>query len=363
MLSSTAFYDRVLDRVNGQLPFKLDMDALASLYEDRKFPLKEENLKKYDAKELDRLADDAVNIIKATFHKATPQDKPYYIASAGAPCVGKSTQLELTQLLKGEDWPVYVSPDRGVIQGVNALSIRSTEPYVPGAPLRKTGLETTYWAQYDECKDHAQCYDKWREASIWINELIFLLAAAHKCNIVHDTTHTSPGSIYSFKFLNKCGYHITVNMMTASQSAREAARDSRAVVQVTAEDFRDKVITPAQVKMFVEQSHVVALMFNDEKFIQANGAECWKVLAVRADGEAKLLVSKDDLPEGTIMLAAALQQEPAEKKDEKATAKEVGRSALMASTMGGFSSEEDDDDANVDLSASTSGFGSTGNVK
>lgn len=178
-------------------------------------------------------------------------------------------------------------------------------------------------------QDHNACYNHWREASIWISELVFLLAVAHKFDICHDTTHTSKFSFYTFDVLKEYGYNIEVLMMTASDDARRAAKGAREIMQVTDEDFKSKVLSGEQVNMFMKYADKISLFYNDEKFVEADSQKSWRVLAEYDKSTGGILNSPiQDLPEGTTILASVLQQQATpESPNAETPVKEVASTA------------------------------------
>lgn len=152
--------------------------------------------------------------------KCTAKDNPRYIATAGAPGVGKSHWFEAEFINKPGFDGVYADPDRVALPAL-----------------------TDYVAMKDS--DPARAYEVHRDASNFMANFLIVWGAAHGYDIYHGTTSQSPRNKATYTGYKSLGYAKEVHVIFATPEQRAAALNHRAaggIVQVTAEDAAGKAI-------------------------------------------------------------------------------------------------------------------------
>ncbi|MBM3893548.1 ATP-binding protein [Candidatus Dependentiae bacterium] len=178
-------------------------------------------LDRYNEQELTLIYADLQERQKALFSGASKINE--YIATAGAPCAGKSMLLERTIAAFPEKY-VYVDPDRATL-------LHMTNTYKKDLANKARTIE--------------EAYNHWRDASNFIANLFLAKALKEGYAIAHGTTMTSPMISKLFSSL-KTDYGRTIHLLhvTCDEFVRKASEEQRragGVVQCTWEDFATKM--------------------------------------------------------------------------------------------------------------------------
>lgn len=160
---------------------------------------------KYTNQEKQLIMTDLVKIVEKQFDAVTQPiaTKPIYIASAGAPGVGKSYFLEKEYGYKPKN-AVHVDPDR--------VSLLSMTGYNNDKIIIGTKA----------------AYKKWRDGSNFIANFMLIKAMTEGLNIVHGTTSTSNNISHIYDNLHKNNYKINLHILFADNSLRQSALEYRA---------------------------------------------------------------------------------------------------------------------------------------
>lgn len=217
-----------------------------------------------DSRLLD-IATDYEAIRALRFAHATPAvapQKPVYVATAGAPCSGKSTELERELAYGGNGTPdaryataVLTDPDRWVMEYMN----HTYRPLVSGLQIAEKGIVKAMQNAYDSARGGSNAI-----AGMLLNE-----AVLKHCSIVHGTTLTGPHTAGMLKSLGDAGYERRLLLCAAPDMVREAARDKRlnqeGRYQVTDADFVNKAPDFIRnMSTYFDQGDHVVLMWKPE---------------------------------------------------------------------------------------------------
>lgn len=172
----------------------------------------------YSAEEIVQIKNDLQMIEQEAFKNKSSQEKPQYIATAGTPGTGKTFFIEQMFNPYSLNY-VYIDPDRFVLPKLTGYQV----------DLKK-GV----------CPENA--YIKWRDASNYIANHMFVRAICSKLNIIHGTTSGSPRMVTIYKELSNCEYNIKLHILFADCKLRQAAINARnkIFVQVIAADAASK---------------------------------------------------------------------------------------------------------------------------
>ncbi len=178
-------------------------------------------LDRYNEQELALIYADLQERQDALFAGAAKTNE--YLATAGAPCSGKSTLLE--QIIAASPIKyVYVDPDRATL-------LQMSNTYKKDIENKTRTIE--------------EAYTYWRDASNFIANLFLAKALKEGYAIAHGTTMTSPIIGKLFNSL-KTDYGRTIHLLhvTCDEAIRKASEEQRragGVVQCTWEDFTTKM--------------------------------------------------------------------------------------------------------------------------
>ncbi len=156
---------------------------------------------------------------------ALPNEKPLYLATAGAPLTGKSTLL--AKELAGQE-------DQRYHQAVTIDPDEYTIPY-----MKHTR------ALLPDTATNEDAYHFMRPGSNMIANTLFNKAVEGRHHIAHGTTLTSPHTERNLMNLGEAGYEKRLLLCDAPQAAREdmkAYRESTGDHHATQKDFIDKDI-------------------------------------------------------------------------------------------------------------------------
>lgn len=178
-------------------------------------------LDRYNEQELALIYADLQERQEALFAEAAKTNK--YLATAGAPCAGKSTLLERVLATAPQKY-VYIDPDRATL-------LHMSNTY-------KKDIET-------KTRTIEEAYTHWRDASNFIANLFLAKALKEGYAIAHGTTMTSPAITKLFTALKQDFKRSTTLLhISCNESVRKASeeqRRARGVVQCTWEDFATKM--------------------------------------------------------------------------------------------------------------------------
>ncbi len=178
-------------------------------------------LNRYNEQELALIYADLQERQEALFTGAAKTNE--YLATAGAPCSGKSTLLERIIATASQKY-VYVDPDRATL-------LKMTNTYKKDIENKTRTIE--------------EAYTHWRDASNFIANLFLAKALKEGYAIAHGTTMTSPAIDKLFNAL-KTNYNRTIHLVhvTCDETVRKASEEQRragGVVQCSWEDFATKM--------------------------------------------------------------------------------------------------------------------------
>lgn len=204
---------------DGYQPIDQKIDALlAEKIPHRHFlsaELIKKNLTKYTEQEKELIYQDYLDIRSYTFAQATKGTE--FDVSCGGPGAGKSFEME--KRIEGKHM-AYRDPDRA----------------------------TLFYMKNTYCADHNSpqaTYDKWKEASIFVNEVLLAEALTEGYNIAYGATMTTPFASKMFASLqNVYGYRIHLYHHTCPDEVRKETIDYRdkvtGRVQCNEKDFKEK---------------------------------------------------------------------------------------------------------------------------
>jgi len=177
--------------------------------------------KPYDDAQQQEIANELIVLFNKNFHGKLPSKNKLYIATAGAPGVGKSVFLE--ELLAKDSHKseniIYVDPDRQALR-----------------------LMYSYWKLANTNGDEV-AYETYRDASNFICNFQLVWAIYKGYNIAHGTTSTNERVAKSLlPGLKKLGYTVDIHVLFANMEARTSSLLHRLKVQ----DFYQ--VTPADAK-------------------------------------------------------------------------------------------------------------------
>lgn len=160
--------------------------------------------------------------------------KPIYLATAGAPCAGKSTVLDqyIAENPDLHSYAVKVDPDRWAMLFM---------PNTYHGHLMSAGMVAN---APDFAAAQIRAYDVARPASNYLTNEVFNKAVQLGYDVVHGTTMTSPFAGDLLTKMKNAGYNTQLLIVGASDDVRTAAAENRTVnqgfYQATAEDIADK---------------------------------------------------------------------------------------------------------------------------
>lgn len=165
---------------------------------------------------------------------AMPREKKLYIATAGGPCSGKSTELDLELSNRETDYRynniVIIDPDRYTMDYMN----HTYRPMLSAGKKAELGAEEAA----------RQAYERARPGSNIIANVMFNQAFDGGYHIAHGTTMTSPFIGGMLDNLGKEGYYRRLLLCSSPLETREAAGTKRiekeSHYQVNPDDFKDK---------------------------------------------------------------------------------------------------------------------------
>jgi predicted ABC-type ATPase len=195
--------------------------------------------KTYTNEEKVLIKKDLNNIKDLCFNSRKSQEKPIYLATAGAPGACKSTILE-TYLhdQKVQDNFVYADPDQRSLKFMINTYYQSLTCY-----------EIKKYPNYQDILKNA--YTKWRDASNYIANNILNYAFEGKYNIAHGTTSTSSVVSSLYKKLKEKDYKIILLLCNAPDETITKALENRAQKQGFVQVAQDDITKKA--KMFTER--------------------------------------------------------------------------------------------------------------
>lgn len=186
---------------------------------------------------------------------ATNKEKPLYLGTAGSPCSGKSTELDL-EIEGGKD-PRYsgivmVDPDRYAMDYMNYTY----------RPLLSAGSK----ARLGFAQAAKQAYDRARPGSNIIANLILNEAVDRGYHVAHGSTLTSPFSGNLLQSIADAGYERHLMVVYADTATRvEAGKkraDAEAHYQVDTSDFEEKAgLFPQRMADYFRHGDLVTLFF------------------------------------------------------------------------------------------------------
>lgn len=197
------------------------------------------------------------------------KDEPkLYIATAGSPCSGKSTELDL-ELESGAD-PRYdgvlkVDPDRYTMEYMNHTY----------RPLLSAGEKAKYGAE-DAAR---RAYDLARPGSNIISNLLLNEGFQRRLHIAHGTTMTSPFVGGLLEKLGKAGYERRLLLCYGEDDMRVDAGQKRiekeAHYQVDPSDFveKGKLFPQRMTDYFVHADHLILMWKGDVEQRATRAAE------------------------------------------------------------------------------------------
>lgn len=163
-------------------------------------------LKGYSDQEVELILRDYLKIRSETFQNVSRVKK--YLTTAGGPGAGKTTIL--TRVMKEQEIRyAYIDPDDCLYRMENTYQT---------VPSRQEG------------------YDKWRQASIFVANLLLAEALRMQCAIAFGSTLATQGSLKAFpRIKGQEGYEIEILHITSPEEERKIAVQYR----LTAVDFVD----------------------------------------------------------------------------------------------------------------------------
>lgn len=160
-------------------------------------------------------------------------ERKLYLATAGAPCTGKSTELDLElarQFDPRYDNAVLIDPDRWVMEYMT----HTFRPMMSAGNIADRGVRDNARHAYAQCRPGANII-----ANLLLNE-----AFDDGRHIVHGTTLTDDYTGEMLKTLGDAGYERRLMICACEEAVREDASHRReeeeGVYQVTQGDFREK---------------------------------------------------------------------------------------------------------------------------
>jgi predicted ABC-type ATPase len=221
------------------------------------------------------------------FWGALPQDRPKYIATAGAPGSGKSTLLDLkTKELNG----VFIDPDRYTMSAMTAYRL-----YLLSAGMIATdGNEEASRRAYNVCRGASNAL-----SLEWLNQCV-----RSRLNIKHGTTLSGKPSRYLLEGLKKHGYRIEILVSLASRDTildcLEHRKTCQAFYQSTPEDevkkdgdFYDRLPMYFELGDIVEVYYKPSLMELPVKVAHCINKRSWELIAPNGSAcqEANALIA------------------------------------------------------------------------
>lgn len=176
------------------------------------------HLESYDNKEKEDIAKDLEVVRSVCFGKGISNhaDRPFYLATAGAPGARKSTILErFLQAHPEYSTGIYLDPDQ------RGLKFMAHTYYAQSLNALRAGSSPDY------LEVQKAAYEKWRGASNYIT-LTLLEEAFHKrADVVHGTTLTG-GHVPEFlQKLRSEDYRLTLILCACEDSVRKEAIEYR----------------------------------------------------------------------------------------------------------------------------------------
>ena len=182
--------------------------------------------------------------------RSKPEEKKLYLATAGAPATGKTTELDF-ELRDGGDkrYPRAVFVDPNVYLDYMYTFQREM------SPIRKAELGG---------KALANAYDVARPGSNIIAGVILNQAFDSLMHIAHGVTLTHPASEGSLRKLGEAGYERRLLVVDSPKQTRKAAQQKRldeGTYHVLPRDFEDKAVqaTQRQEVYFRQADHLILL--------------------------------------------------------------------------------------------------------
>ncbi len=190
-------------------------------------------------------------------------ERKLYFATAGAPCVGKSTELDLElarQIDPRYNNAVLIDPDRWVMEYM-------THTY---RPLLSAGAI----AEYGVADAMMRAYTLARPGSNIIANLLLNEAFEEGRHIVHGTTLTTPHTADLLKKLGSEGYERRLMLCYSEEATRKDAAHHRMHVQgqyqVEASDLALKTrLFPQRMKDYFAHGDNLLLMWKDHATTEA----------------------------------------------------------------------------------------------
>lgn len=236
------------------------------------------HLDSYSAQEKEDIAKDLEVVRSVCFGKGISKnaDRPFYLATAGAPGARKSTILErFLQNHPEYSMGLYLDPDqRGLkfmahtyyAQSLNALRAGSSPDYLE---VRK------------------DAYEKWRGASNYITLTLLEEAFQKRADVVHGTTLTGAHVPEFLQKLRAGGYRITLVLCACEDSVRKEAVEYRnneqRFYQSTPEDAVSKgKFFPEKLGVYFTYADTLYLYWSDDLFSEE------RLVAVFENGEMNI---------------------------------------------------------------------------
>jgi len=208
---------------------------------------------------IDLMSKDRTIVREICFGESEPGLEPtknkIYLATAGAPCAGKSTVLE--QMIHFDNRYknlVKVDPDRWAM-----LFMLHTYANYMMSPRMVANAKSYQEAQ-------VKAYDICRPASNIISLEIMNDAVENGLSVAHGTTLTSPHVAGLLKNLKEKGYQIHLLICMASDETRSSAANHRCTAQgyyqSTPEDVREKgILLPQRMQTYFEYADELAFFW------------------------------------------------------------------------------------------------------
>jgi predicted ABC-type ATPase len=195
---------------------------------------------------IDLMSKDRPIVRQICFEESAPAKNKIYLATAGAPCAGKSTVLEQMMHFDGRYRKlVKVDPDRWAM-----LFMLYTYVNYMMSPRMIASAKNYQDAQI-------KAYDVCRPASNIISLEIMNDAIENGYSVAHGTTLTSPHIAGLLQSLKNQGYEVHLLVCMASDETRASAANHRCTAQgyyqSTPEDVREKgILLPQRMQTYFE---------------------------------------------------------------------------------------------------------------
>lgn len=206
-------------------------------------------------------------------------DKPFYLATAGAPGARKSTILEKFLAAHPEfshGW--YLDPDQ------RALKFMAHTYHAQSLNSKKCAEN----ADYQMVQMNA--YNTWRPASNYITIKLLEEAFLQHSSVIHGTTSTGGHIPTFFKKLKEAGYTITLLLCSCEDEVRKQAISYRNEVQRFYQSSPEDAISkglffPQKMSHYMNYADTLYLFWSDELFTSEHLA------AVLQNGKMSILDS------------------------------------------------------------------------